>query len=45
VSFFAAAAGLVVLETVNRPEFLAEISRKGEKIMTAIKGWKPPQNG
>jgi len=39
----AAAAGLVVLETVNRPEFLAEISRKGEKIMSAIRGWKLPQ--
>jgi acetylornithine/N-succinyldiaminopimelate aminotransferase len=38
----AAAAGLVVLETVNKPEFLAEISRKGEKIMAAIKGWKHP---
>jgi acetylornithine/N-succinyldiaminopimelate aminotransferase len=38
----AAAAGLVVLETVNRPEFLAEISRKGEKIMAAIRGWKHP---
>ncbi len=38
----AAAAGIVVLETVNRPEFLAEISRKGEKIMAAIRGWKHP---
>jgi acetylornithine/N-succinyldiaminopimelate aminotransferase len=38
----AAAAGLVVLETVNKPEFLAEISRKGEKIIAAIKGWKHP---
>ena len=38
----AAAAGLVVLETVNKPEFLAEITRKGEKIMAAIKGWKHP---
>ena len=35
----AAAAGLVVLETVNKAEFLAEISRKGEKIMAAIRGW------
>jgi len=35
----AAAAGLVVLETVNTAEFLAEVSRKGEKIMAAIKGW------
>ncbi|MDR2922145.1 MAG: acetylornithine/succinylornithine family transaminase [Treponema sp.] len=38
----AAAAGLVVLETINRPEFLAEISRKGEKIMAAIRGWNHP---
>jgi acetylornithine/N-succinyldiaminopimelate aminotransferase len=38
----AAAAGLVVLETVNRPEFLAEIARKGEKIMAAIRGWNLP---
>jgi acetylornithine/N-succinyldiaminopimelate aminotransferase len=38
----AAAAGLVVLETVNRPEFLAEVSRKGEKIMAAIRGWNHP---
>jgi acetylornithine/N-succinyldiaminopimelate aminotransferase len=38
----AAAAGLVVLETVNKPEFLAEISRKGNKIMTAIREWNHP---
>jgi acetylornithine/N-succinyldiaminopimelate aminotransferase len=38
----AAAAGLVVLETVAKPEFLAEISRKGEKIMAAIRGWNHP---
>jgi acetylornithine/N-succinyldiaminopimelate aminotransferase len=38
----AAAAGLVVLETINKPEFLAEITRKGEKIMSAIRGWKHP---
>jgi acetylornithine/N-succinyldiaminopimelate aminotransferase len=38
----AAAAGLVVLETVNKPEFLAEIARKGEKIMAAIRGWNHP---
>jgi acetylornithine/N-succinyldiaminopimelate aminotransferase len=35
----AAAAGLVVLETVNKPEFLAEITRKGKKIIAAIKNW------
>jgi acetylornithine/N-succinyldiaminopimelate aminotransferase len=38
----AAAAGLVVLETVNKPEFLAEIVRKGEKIMAAIRDWNHP---
>ena len=38
----ASAAGLVVLETVNRSEFLAEISRKGEKIMEAIRAWNHP---
>jgi len=38
----AAAAGLVVLETVNKPEFLAEITRKGEKIMAAIRDWNHP---
>jgi len=38
----AAAAGLAVLETVDNPAFLAEISRKGEKIMSAIRGWNHP---
>jgi len=38
----AAAAGLVVLETVNNPAFLADISRKGEKIMAAIRAWNHP---
>ncbi|GAB6391975.1 MAG: acetylornithine aminotransferase [Treponematales bacterium] len=38
----AAAAGLAVLETVCAPGFLAEIRRKGEKIMTAVKGWRHP---
>jgi acetylornithine/N-succinyldiaminopimelate aminotransferase len=38
----AAAAGLVVLETVNNPAFLAEISRKGEKIRSLIQGWNHP---
>jgi acetylornithine/N-succinyldiaminopimelate aminotransferase len=33
----AAAAGLVVLETVNNPDFLKEIKRKGEKLTAAIK--------
>lgn len=35
----AAAAGLVVLKTVNDPEFLAEITRKGEKLITAIRNF------
>jgi acetylornithine/N-succinyldiaminopimelate aminotransferase len=38
----AAAAGLVVLKTVNDPAFLKEIARKGEKIMDTVKGWKHP---
>jgi acetylornithine/N-succinyldiaminopimelate aminotransferase len=38
----AAAAGLVVLETINKPDFLAEVSRKGEKIMSTIKNWNLP---
>ncbi|MDR0301787.1 MAG: acetylornithine/succinylornithine family transaminase [Treponema sp.] len=33
----AAAAGLVILETVNTPEFLEEIKRKGEILLSAIK--------
>ncbi|MCL2276719.1 MAG: acetylornithine/succinylornithine family transaminase [Treponema sp.] len=33
----AAAAGLVVLKTVNNPEFMSEIVRKGELIQTALK--------
>ncbi|MDR1286843.1 MAG: acetylornithine/succinylornithine family transaminase [Treponema sp.] len=38
----AAAAGLVVLNTVNNSAFLAGIERKGEKIMDVIRGWKHP---
>ncbi len=38
----AAAAGRVVLSIVNEPAFLAEIGRKGEKIRSAIAGWKHP---
>ena len=34
-----AAAGTMVLETVNNPAFLSEIARKGEKIMSAIRSW------
>jgi len=33
----AAAAGLVVLKTVNNPEFMSEIVRKGELIQNALK--------
>jgi len=33
----AAAAGLVVLKTVNNPEFLADITHKGEIIFNALK--------
>jgi len=33
----AAAAGLVVLKTVNNPDFLAENARKGDKIINAVK--------
>jgi acetylornithine/N-succinyldiaminopimelate aminotransferase len=38
----AAAAGLVVLETVNNPAFLTEIVRKGDKIQEALRSWKHP---
>jgi acetylornithine/N-succinyldiaminopimelate aminotransferase len=38
----AAAAGLVVLETVTRPEFLAEITRKGAQMAAAIRAWNHP---
>jgi len=36
----AAAAGLVVLDTVTKPGFLDEIARKGEKIMSILSSWK-----
>ncbi|MCL2190434.1 MAG: acetylornithine/succinylornithine family transaminase [Treponema sp.] len=38
----AAAAGLAVLETVDNPGFLAEIARKGEKIVDTVRGWNHP---
>ncbi|MDR1059230.1 MAG: aminotransferase class III-fold pyridoxal phosphate-dependent enzyme, partial [Treponema sp.] len=38
-NLLAAAAGLAVLEVVNRPEFLKEIARKGEKILSTIRSW------
>jgi acetylornithine/N-succinyldiaminopimelate aminotransferase len=39
----AAAAGLLVLETVRDPRFLAEIVRKGERFQTVLAGWRHPQ--
>jgi acetylornithine/N-succinyldiaminopimelate aminotransferase len=41
-NLIAAAAGLVVLETVNNPAFLKEITRKGGKIQDIIRSWKHP---
>jgi acetylornithine/N-succinyldiaminopimelate aminotransferase len=41
-NLLAAACGIVVLDTVNRPEFLAEIVRKGDKILGAIRLWNLP---
>jgi acetylornithine/N-succinyldiaminopimelate aminotransferase len=38
----AAAAGLVVLETVNNPAFLGEIARKGEQFVSILKSWNHP---
>jgi acetylornithine/N-succinyldiaminopimelate aminotransferase len=38
----AAAAGLAVLETVNNPAFLKEITRKGDRIQEALRSWKHP---
>jgi acetylornithine/N-succinyldiaminopimelate aminotransferase len=39
----AAAAGLVVLQTVTEPKFLKEIARKGERFLTTIRGWNHPR--
>ena len=39
----AAAAGLVVLNTVTKPAFLREIARKGEKIQDILASWKHPK--
>jgi acetylornithine/N-succinyldiaminopimelate aminotransferase len=39
----AAAAGLVVLETVTQPAFLADITRKGDRIQAALRSWKHPR--
>ena len=38
----AAAAGLVVLETVTAPAFLAEIRRKGEQMLGILRSWNHP---
>ena len=38
----AAAAGLVVLDTVANPAFLADIARKGEVFMSTIASWNHP---
>jgi len=38
----AAAAGLVVLETVDNPDFLRQIGRKGEMMQAAIRAWNHP---
>ena len=39
----AAAAGLAVLDTVAKPEFLKENLRKGEKLKAALKSWNHPK--
>jgi acetylornithine/N-succinyldiaminopimelate aminotransferase len=41
-NLLAAAAGIVVLDTVNRPSFLAAISYKGNKILNTIRSWNLP---
>ena len=38
----AAAAGLVVLDTVANPAFLKEIARKGENFVSALASWNHP---
>ena len=39
----AAAAGLVVINTVDSPAFLAEIKGKGDMMMSHIKSWNHPK--
>jgi acetylornithine/N-succinyldiaminopimelate aminotransferase len=39
----AAAAGLVVLETVTKPEFLKEIARKGGRMKEILSSWNHPK--
>lgn len=38
----ACAAGIVVLETISKPEFLSEVIKKGEYIKNQIKSWEIP---
>jgi acetylornithine/succinyldiaminopimelate/putrescine aminotransferase len=38
----AAAAGLAVLNLVDTPDMLADISRKGERIMETVRRWQHP---
>lgn len=38
----AAAAGNAVLDVVDSPAFLAEVKRKGRKIMDSVAAWKHP---
>ena len=38
----AAAAALVVLAELSSPGFMAEVERKGRKIMEAVRSWKHP---
>ncbi|MDR0316307.1 MAG: acetylornithine/succinylornithine family transaminase [Treponema sp.] len=42
-NLIAAAAGLVVLETVNQSAFLAQIRGKGEMMMSEIRAWNHPR--
>ncbi|MDR2663294.1 MAG: acetylornithine/succinylornithine family transaminase, partial [Treponema sp.] len=39
----AAAAGMVVLDTVTDPAFLGEIARKGRQLMDTIRSWNHPR--
>jgi acetylornithine/N-succinyldiaminopimelate aminotransferase len=38
----AAAAAHVVLDELSKPDFMAEVERKGEKIRAALRSWKNP---
>ena len=38
----AAAAGIVVLDTAARPDFLKEIAAKGDALMAGIRSWNHP---